>query len=288
MAPPRRRSQLLIVTVAAVVLAAVVLVGCGLFSRRQRPMLDYRFRPIGPCAYVDIEGDPAEDVIRGLAELGVFEYVEGRFQPDSPIMRGDFVVWLVRANNIFFRDDPSMWVQLACPDEPKIYMDVPPHEPCFPYVNGMLNAGYPLGFEKVEFHYQRDLSREQLVFARDGLCLGPEVVLGDPVLLDEDRVVLRSFLEDADAVTEHFVPAILADITQGNTIELAFGGADTLSPRKAATRGEAALALSELRGRTYQEAQEVLPKWVPLPENVRKELEEAERAKHEQEHGHSH
>ncbi len=288
MAQSRRRRRLRVVSVAVLVIAVVVLVGCGLFSRRQGPVLDPIHRPKGKCGYVDIEGHPDEEVIRALAELGVFEYIEGHFGPDSPVLRGDFVRWLVRANNIFFRDDPSMWVQLASRDEAKIYMDVPPSEHCFPYVQGMLNAGYPLGFDTPEFHYARDLSREHLVFIRDGLCLGPEAVLGDPVALDEDRVLLRSFLEDADSVTEEFVPAILADLTEGNTIKLGFRGADTLHPRKAATRSEAALALSELRGRTYkQAAEEVLPKWVPLPESAQKELEEAEKAEQEA-HSHSH
>jgi hypothetical protein len=284
-APHLRRPRAAVVGALVLVFCVLALVGCRLLGRRQGPMLDDIFRPKAKeCTFTDIEDDPAEQVIRTLAELGVLESFEGPFWPTSPVLRGEFVTWLVRANNIFFRDEPAMWVPLASRDEPKIYMDVPPHEPCFPYVNGMLNAGYPLSFETREFNYQHDLSREQLVFIRDGLCLGPDAVLGDPVLLDEDRVRLRSFLEDADAVTEHYVPAIISDLAEGDTIKLAFGGTDTLSPRKAATRSEAALALSELRGRTCQQAvDEVLPKWVPLPESAQKELEEAQQAEEAEE-----
>lgn len=288
MAAHRKRPRMAAVGALILVSAILALVGCRLLGRRQGPMLDPVFRPKAKeCAFIDIKGDPAEEVIQTLAELGVLEYFEGPFWPTSPVLRGDFVIWLVRANNIFFRDDSAVWVPLASSDEAKIYMDVPPHEHCFPYVQGMLNAGYPLSFETREFNYARDLSREQLVFIRDGLCLGPEAVLGDPVQLDEDRVRLRSFLQDADSVTEEYIPAVLADVTEGNTIELAFGDTDTLSPRKAATRSEAALALSELRGRTCkQAAEEVLPKWVPLPKSVQKELEEAQKAEEAHEHSH--
>jgi hypothetical protein len=283
----RMRPRLAIVGAAIAVVVVLALVGCKLLGGRQQPMLDPIFRPLGPCEYIDIKGDPAEEAIRALAELGVFQYVTGRFDPDGPVLRGEFVTWLVRANNIFFRDDPSMWLKLASRDEAKIYMDVVPREECFPYVQGMLNAGYPLGFETREWHYARDLSREQFIFIRDGLCLGAEAVLGDPLLVDQDRVILRSFIKDADAVTEHYVPAVLADLSEGNTAELAFGRPDRLCPRKAATRREAALALSELRGRTYEQAQQVLPKWVPLPESARKELEEREKAE-QQSHSHTH
>ncbi len=289
MAPPRKRLRLTVVGTVVLIAVVLLLVGCGLFGRRRSSQLNWVFRPVAKCEFIDIEDDPEEDVIRELADLGVFEYGEGYFTPDSPVLRGEFIIWLLRANNIFWRDTPSKWIKLASLDEPKRYMDVPPHEHSFPYVNGMLNAGCPLGFETRELHYQRDMSRERLIFVRNGLCLGADVVLPDPVLVDEYRVRLRSFLEDADSVTEEYVPAVLADLLEGNTTKLAFGDTDRLCPKKTVTRREAALALSEVRGRTYKQAtDEVLPKWVPLPEAERKRLEEEEAARREQIRGHSH
>jgi len=288
-APPRKRLRLAVAGTVVLITVVLLLVGCGLLGRRRPPKLHWVFRPVAKCDFADIEGDPAEDVIRGLGDLGVFGYAEGHFTPDSPVLRGEFIIWLVRANNIFWRDTSSKWIKLASLDEPQRYTDVPPHEQSFPYVNGMLNAGCPLGFETRELHYQRDLTREHLILVRDGLCLGADAVLPDPILVDEHRVRLRSFLDDADLVTEEYVPAVLADLTEGTTIKLAFDGSDTLCPKKIVTRREAALALSELRGRTYRQAtDEVLPKWVPLPEAERRRLEKEEAAKREPAQGHSH
>lgn len=289
MAPPRKRLRLAAVGILVLVTVVLLVVGCDLLGRRRSSQLNWVFRPVAKCDFADIEDDPAEDVIRGLGDLGVFGYAEGHFSPDSPVLRGEFIIWLVRANNIFWRDTPSKWVRLAALDEPQRYLDVPPYERSFPYVNGMLNAGYPLGFDTRDLHYQSDMSREHLVLVRNGLCLGAEAVLPDPVLVDEHRVRLRSFLDDADLVTEEYVPAVLADLTEGTTIKLAFDESDTLCPKKIVTRREAALSVSEVRGRTYkQAAEEVLPKWVPLPEAERKRLEEEEAARREQARRHSH
>jgi hypothetical protein len=252
-------------------------------------MLDPVFRPPPDAEFTDLEGDPAEDVIQGLARLGVFGYGGFPFNPDAGAQRGEYVTWLVRAYMIFWRDTPSRWLKLASEEEGKIFMDVPPREHCFPYVQGMINAGHPVGFEEREFHYQRDITREHLIFVRNSLLLGAEKVLGDPALLDDYRVRLKLFLDDADAITEEYLPAIAADLAEGDTIELAFNHTETLCPRKVATRREACLSLSELHGRTLDQAlNDVLPKWVPLPESERQRLQEEEAKKHEHEHSHSH
>ncbi len=261
--------------------------GCRLGSRKVT-VLDKRLRPVAAKAeFTDLKGDPLADVVAGLVKLGVLDFAKGQFNPNASMCRGDFVSSLVRANDIFFRDQPDQQIPLAPADEPVLFLDVQPTVPCFPYVQGMVNAGYVVGSGESEFGYNHNLTREWLIVLRNGIDLGRDAVVADPADYNILRVRLRAFLEDADLVGDQCLAAVLADVAGGKTIRLAFAGTRRLDPKKTVTRREAALALSELRGRTYQQALQIEPKWEPLSPEERQALQ-AQAAKEAEEHGHHH
>jgi len=282
-ARPTHAFRLLRGVLAALALTSA-LSGCRLGARKAA-VLDSRLRPVATKAeFPDLKGDPAGDVAVALAELGVLEVAQGAFLPDAATNRADFITWLVRANDIFFRDQPAKQIRLASLDELPAFADVQPSLACFPYVQGMVNAGYVVGQGLPELSYDHNLTREWFIVLRNGIDLGKRTVLADPADYNVLRVQLRSFLKDADLVSDECLAAVLADVTGGKTIKLAFGGTDRLEPKRAATRREAILALSELGGRTYQQALKIEPKMVPLSPEEKSALEQ-KAAPHEEEHG---
>ncbi|MGQ9730591.1 MAG: hypothetical protein ACUVX8_04885 [Candidatus Zipacnadales bacterium] len=299
--PPRR---CLIVALAALLLAAlIVMVAFGCRKREQLPPV---FRPYyDKSEFTDLKGDPIEEIVDGLVRLGVLQHNSGIFGPDQTVERGTFIQWLVRAHNIYWRDKPSKWIRLA-PVEPGVpwsYLDVMPHTDLFPYLQGMIEAGRPVGFEPPggEYGYARNLTREQLILLRDGVVLGGAEVVAPEAELDDYRVHLRSVFQDADTITEEYLPAVAADLREGGTIALAFpdihlGGAEKalLEPGKLVTRREAIMALSQLgavgpkkKPRSYKHAF-ALGDWPPLTEAERKALEEEMLAKRRAVTGHAH
>jgi hypothetical protein len=237
--------------------------------------LDDLLRPTDTEAkFEDIKGDPAEEVIKAFVKLGVLDSSGSHFGPGVAMPVGEFATWLVRANDIMFRDQPSRQIRLASPRELPVFNDVPSSSPRFPYVQGMVNAGYVVAFDRTEFGGDRNLTCEWLILLRDGVDLGRGKVLGDPAAYEDLRTRLRPLLKDADDISNECLAAVLADVTEGSTIRLAFGRSDRLQPRRVVTRKEAVLALSELRGRTWREALTIEPKWEPLPPDQQKKAEE--------------
>jgi hypothetical protein len=277
---------------AAIVALAALLMACLTAGCRVGGMgtvkLDDRLRPVAAEAnFTDLAGDPAEPVIKGLAKLGVLDHTEGYFGPDQVIGRGAFITWLVRANDIFFRDQPRRQIPLASSNGLPVFSDVTASVPCFPYVQGMVDRGYPVGWGPQELGYDHDLTREYMIFLRDGVDLGASAVVKDPAEYNPIRIRLRTFLKDADLVSDPYLAAVLADVTQGRSIRLAFGKAESLNPKRPLTRREAALAVSEIRGRTWQQALKIEPQWKPLPPQAQKAVEE-EAQKEGEEHGGGH
>jgi len=286
-ARPTHVSRLLALVLAALALTWVVS-GCRLGARKA-VVLDTRLRPVATKAeFVDLKGDPAADVAAGLVQLGVLDVAKGVFRPDATLRRADFITWLVRANDIFFRDQPAKQIPLASPGEVPAFIDVQPTVACFPYVQGMVDAGCVVGSQQSsDLGYDRNLTREWFILLRNGIDLGKRAVVADPADYNTLRVQLRTFLKDADLVSDECLAAVLADVTGGKTIRLAFGGTDRLAPKRAATRREGILALSELGGRTYQQALKIEPKLEPLALEEKKALEQ-KAAAGQQEHGHEH
>jgi len=272
---------------AVVVLSAAVIILRGCRSKEE---LDAHFRPrFTEVDLKDTLGDPEEGMIRALVKLGVFDFQVTYFQPDAPVERGTFITWLIRAWNIFHRDQPKLWVRLAevSPKSTWVYGDVMPHTPLYAYLQGAIEAGILVGWEKDEWDYAKNLTREQMILLRDSVTVGPhpEKVSAPEEERDDYRVQLRSFLSDADEITEEYLPAVHYDLAEGETIRIAFKDVDlsksepkpTLSPSKLVTRREVVRALSQFGKRNCKNVQ-AIGAWEPLPEEEQQALDEKDEA----------
>ncbi|MBM3500027.1 MAG: hypothetical protein FJX74_15310 [Armatimonadetes bacterium] len=281
----RRRCHLAILLSAAG--AAAVFAGC-----RPSEELDPHLRPKFKEADVKgVVGDPCEEIVKAFVELGVFDSQATYFDPDGVVDRGTFVTWLVRAWNIYHRDHPKKWIRLAqvTAQSTWTYNDVMPHTPLYPYLQGMIDAGVLVAFEKGEWDYSHTLKREQLILLRNAVVTRPDrdAVFAPEEERDDFRVALRAFLADADSVSEPYLPAVAYDCTRGESIALAFPDVDleareskpTLGPARQVKNREAVFALSKLGDRTYKHASvSGLGPWEPLPEDEQKALDEADQA----------
>lgn len=275
-------------------IAVLILVGALsalLWERTHREQLDPHFRPrFAKAEFKDLVGDPLEEVVTSLVTLGVLDFNEGYFQPDAHLERGTFVRWLVRAWNIFHRDQPKLWIRLASvsPNSTWTYGDVMPHTPLYPYLEGMIQAGIPVGFEQGEWSYGRDLNRQEMVFLRNAVAMGRDAVWAPEEEREDYRVQLRSILSDADEVAEEYLCAIHNDVTRGETIRIAFTDVDltkrnpkpALDPSRLVTRREVIRAISQFGKRNYKNVR-ALGKWEPLTEAEAKALDEADHAARE-------
>ena len=249
---------LALITVSAIVAAFY---GC-----RPKKQLDPHFRPrYDKAVFKDMRGDPLEETLVAFVKLGVFDFSGGGdFQPDECLERGTFLTWLMRAWNIYYRDQPKTWIRLAeiTPNSTWTYGDAMPNTPLYPYLEGMIQAGKLVGFEQGEWQYSRRLTREELILLRDSVVRGHKAVWAPEEERDDYRVSLRTFLSDADDVTEEYLPAVANDVSEGESIKLAFPDVNladrehkpALQPAKLVTRGEAAQALSKLGKRNFRNA----------------------------------
>jgi len=287
----KRHVPMVIVGIVAVVLTAGWFSGCKVGAG---PDLPPGYYPVeADPQFADMAGDPDEDLVEGLARLGILPQGSGHFVPDQPIERGDYAMWLVRANDIIWRDEPSRRIYLS---EDQIgsatpsFTDIQANVAQFPYIQGMVESGYIVGFDQGAYDYARSITREHVVLLRAGIMLGTENVVAPPEDFPHLRIALKAYLADADHVTDEYLKAVLADLTQPecDTISLAFGDdIEELNPRKTVTRREAARTLANIGGRTWQAAETITPLMRPLPPAVLKELQDEQEAAAEEADAHA-
>ena len=279
----KRRLPWLIAGTLAAGCLSVYLIGCNIGSPSEMP--DAYWPLDADPQFVDLEGDPDEDLIEGLARLGVIPLASGVFRPEKVIERGDYVMWLVRAHDIFWRDEDDARIWLAPELRDKVtpsFTDVQPNVGHFPYIQGMVESGHIVGFEQGSYEYARTITREHVVLLRAGITLGTANVVAPAEEIENLRILLENHIEDADKVTDEYVAAVLADLSEGDTIELAFGEITELRPKQLVTRREAARSLRLILGRTWEMAEKIQPLMRPLPSAVTDRLQkeaEAEAAK---------
>jgi hypothetical protein len=195
--------------------------------------------------FTDVAGTFAEKQITAEAALNVYDSTSGAFRPHDPLTRAEYVRWLVRANNIYFAKAPAKQIRLAETAADPIFVDVAPSNPDYKYIQGMADAGYVIGIDKTHFAPARNLTREELIaiiVSRDQNGRpGTQAAAPD-----------QSF-SDANSISKPYWGAFHDDSwdygmnTRGNVNRI-FGTVKTLHPKRAATRGEAAIALAVIDG----------------------------------------
>jgi S-layer homology domain len=196
------------------------------------------------AALTDIAGVNGEKEIDELAGLAVVDPVSGAFDPGAPVKRRDFIRWLVKANNALWSDTPGKLVKLADKTEASSFPDVSTSDPDFPYVQGMQDAGYSVGFPDKTFKPDQALTREQMfaiknVFDRGSVDSG----------LAKDVVYARNTAmppwKDKQAISKTYVAAIATGADGGNdSFSRVYGTSSFFHPQLAVTRAQAAVAVS--------------------------------------------
>lgn len=191
-------------------------------------------------SFTDINGDFGEQAIKDEASLGILDSTSGSFKPNAPITRAQFVRWLVKAINVYFKDTPSKQIRLA-KTGPAQFVDVPVSNADFPYIQGLANAGYVIGIDKKHFAPNMTLTREQLIAIKAPVDEGENItpypgIAGFIHYSDTSQinpVYMTAIHEDSSARTTHNIARI-------------WGSLRTFSPKKAVTRSEAAIAIWEI------------------------------------------
>lgn len=124
-----------------------------------------------PVSYNDLSGTFGEQQITQLAALGVFGTPSGAFNPSGTITRGDFVKWLVLANNAIFANNPGKEIRPS-QGTTSAYPDVSVSHPDFAYIQGMYDAGFAVGFPDKTFKPDALLTHEQMIAIKESVDRG--------------------------------------------------------------------------------------------------------------------
>ena len=201
--------------------------------------------------FTDIADTPAEKYVKGLAALGVFGTRGGPFNPGGTITRGDFVKWLVLANNAIFANTPGKQIHLS-QSTSSAYPDVAPSHPDFQYIQGVYDAGFVVGFPDKTFKPDALLTHEQMIAIKESIDRGGVqeyyVINWDstmPNWKDKDQInkIFRGAIAedsrlDKSAVSNWNQPGMVID-----NVPRTFGAIAMFRPQDTVTRGQAAAVL---------------------------------------------
>lgn len=192
--------------------------------------------------FTDVAGIDAEQAIKDLATLGVFDSQSGKFEPSKPITRAEYATWLVKANNATFPDDPSHKIHLAGADDKPTFVDVSSANPSFKWIQGLASAGYIVGIDPTHFAPDQPLTREQMV--------GIKAQIDESAPIKSDSAGTRDFIhvDDNKDIDFAYLEQIHEDYSARttNNIQRIWGNTKVLHPKKPVTRAEAAVSLCKI------------------------------------------
>ncbi|HXW77509.1 MAG TPA: S-layer homology domain-containing protein, partial [Candidatus Eremiobacteraceae bacterium] len=169
----------------------------------------------------------------------------GAFAPNDSITRGEFARWLVMANNAIWAADPGKQIQ---PSQATIsaYPDVPTTHADYPYIQGLHDAGFSVGFDDQTFRPDAPLTREQMIAMKEAVDHGGV----DPFFVQSWDSTMPGWT-DRDEIDPQFRGAVAEDSAFDarfpefavQNVLRTWGIADTFRPKAQVTRAEAALCL---------------------------------------------
>jgi hypothetical protein len=200
--------------------------------------------PAAAAALTDIAGVNGQKEITELAQLAVVDPVSGTFDPGAPIKRRDFIRWLVKSNNVLWSDTPGKQVKLADKTETSSFPDVSVSDPDFPYVQGMQDAGYSVGFPDKKFRPDQPLSREQMFAIKNVFDRGSV----DPGFVKDITFARNTAMpawKDKQSISKTYVPGIATGASGGaQSFALVYGASSLFHPQTPVTRAQAAVLVT--------------------------------------------
>lgn len=187
--------------------------------------------------YTDLAGSYAASKVADLVKLGVLaKGNNSKFNPQAPISRAEFVTWLVRSNDTLRKDEP---IRLAEPGTKSSFKDMTGKEPSFPYVQGMMNAGWAVGYDDGTFKPQKALTREEMIAIKTPLDANKQ-------LRDREDNTVRGWADWEKIDKRFFGPMCFESLWQGTNWERVFGKTKVCDPQKPVTRAEAAACVWQI------------------------------------------
>jgi len=180
---------------------------------------------------------PAWAIIQDLVQLGVLRIDPKAlkdFKPDGTITRGEFVEWLVRANNaLYARRDPSKIINTS--PKGRKFKDVAPGSAYYPYIQGMVEAGYFIDFDSKEFHPDALLTRQEMLAIKAARDV-PRAFKSSPAA---EPFLTKNFT-DGSQVAKIYRTPIYMDLSNSRNFYRVYGNPKALEPAKPVTRAESA------------------------------------------------
>jgi hypothetical protein len=180
------------------------------------------------AVYTDIAGTFAESKIKDLVDVKVLK-PEGAFEPLKPVTRAEFIQWLVTTNNAI-KKDTAGHVRLAEAGEKSSFSDVPATHPQFPYIQGMANAGWSIGYKA-----DKVLTREEMI--------GVKALFDEPFIPSTDFAPLFT---DNDKISKDFWHAMCVERYNDLNWTRVFGKTKVCEPQKPVTRAQAAVCVWQI------------------------------------------
>lgn len=208
-----------------------------------------------PTSFSDVNQAPAElrSYITDLAQLGALPIqADGNkssnaseFKPNQQITRREYAQWLVTANNLIFKNQPTRQIRLGSSSDQPAFQDVKPSDSDFAAIQGLANAGLipsPLSGDStiVTFRPDAPLTREDLILWKVPVDL--RSTLPNASI---DAVEKTWGFQDAARIDPKALRAVLADYQNGDqaNIRRAFAYTTLFQPKKPVSRAEAAAVL---------------------------------------------
>lgn len=106
---------------------------------------------------------PSPEILKEIVSLGFLPKVGVTDQKgfSGDLTRGQYVALLVEMNNLMH--EPNNQIRLAREGSGQAFEDVPPSHPYYKYIQGMVDAGYVIGFNEKSFQPDKPLTREEMV-----------------------------------------------------------------------------------------------------------------------------
>jgi len=190
--------------------------------------------------------DPLDTYVRDVAKLGILTPTENqKFAPNEVITRRTFARWLFKANNRFYRDNPSQQIRPVQQVQTPAFQDIPSSDPDFAIIQGLAEAGIipsQLAGETTISRFSPDapLTRETLLMWKV-----PLDIRGNLPSVDVTTVKKRWGFQDANKIDSKALGAVVADYSDGeqSNFRRIYGYTQLFQPDKPVTRAEAATAL---------------------------------------------
>lgn len=106
---------------------------------------------------------PSQEKLKELVSLGTLSAIGVTDQKgfEGELTRGQYVALLVEMNNLLH--NPEDQIRLARDGDGQTFDDVPPSHAQYKYIQGMVDAGYVIGFNEKTFQPDKVLTREEMV-----------------------------------------------------------------------------------------------------------------------------